>query len=110
MEQYVSDALRLLKQLISTPSTSRLETQAADVMAQYLQEWNIPFGREGNNLWAGCPDWDNQRPTVMLNAHIDTVKPVATWTRDPFQRWQAAYPSVRRQWPHQPVATRATHG
>ena len=85
MEQYVNDALRLLKQLISTPSTSRLETQAADVMAQYLQEWNIPFGREGNNLWAGCPDWDNQRPTVMLNAHIDTVKPVATWTRDPFQ-------------------------
>ena len=85
MEQYVNDALRLLKQLISTPSMSRLEAQAADVMAQYLQEWNIPFGREGNNLWAGCLDWDDQRPTVMLNAHIDTVKPVATWTRDPFQ-------------------------
>ena len=33
MEQYVNDALRLLKQLISTPSMSRLETQAADVMA-----------------------------------------------------------------------------
>ena len=85
MEQYVNDALRLLKQLISTPSISRLEAQAADVMAQYLQEWNIPFGREGNNLWAGCLDWDDRRPTVMLNAHIDTVKPVATWTRDPFQ-------------------------
>ena len=84
MEQYVNDALRLLKQLISTPSTSRLEAQAADVMAQYLREWNIPFGREGNNLWVGCPDWDDQRLTVMLNAHIDTVKPVATWTRDPF--------------------------
>ena len=85
MEQYVNDTLRLFKQLISTPSMSRLEVQAADIMGQYLREWNIPFGREGNNLWAGCPDWDNQRPTVMLNAHIDTVKPVATWTRDPFQ-------------------------
>jgi acetylornithine deacetylase len=32
----------------------------------------------------GCQDWDNNRKTVMLNAHIDTVRPVNTWTRDPF--------------------------
>ena len=54
-------------------------------MAAQLKAWNLPFGREGNNLWVGCPDWDANRPTVMLNAHIDTVKPVATWTRDPFE-------------------------
>ena len=24
------------------------------------------------------------KPTLLLNAHIDTVKPVSTWTRDPF--------------------------
>ena len=28
--------------------------------------------------------WQGNRPTVMLNAHIDTVKPVNTWTRDAF--------------------------
>jgi len=84
MNDYVADAVHLLKRLIETPSVSRDEARAADVLAEHLNLWGLPFGREGNNLWVGCPDWDNQRPTVMLNAHIDTVKPVSTWTRDPF--------------------------
>ena len=81
---YTADAVMLLKDLIAIPSVSRDETKAADRLAEYLTNWNLPFGREGNNLWVGCPDWDNNRPTVMLNAHIDTVKPVNSWTRDPF--------------------------
>ena len=85
MEQYVHDAVELLKQLIATPRVSRDEARAADVMAAQLERWGLGYGREGNNLWVGCTDWDNNRPTVMLNAHIDTVKPVATWTRDPFE-------------------------
>ncbi len=85
MEQYVNDAIELLRRLIATPSVSRDETKAADEMADFLTKWNLPFGREGNNLWVGCPDWDDSRPTLMLNAHIDTVKPVSTWTRNPFE-------------------------
>ena len=81
---YTNDAVELLKELIAMPSVSREETKAADKLAEYLTKWDLPFGREGNNLWVGCPDWDNNRPTVMLNAHIDTVKPVNSWTRDPF--------------------------
>ncbi len=81
---YTNDAVELLKELIAIPSISRDETRAADKLAEYLNYWNLPFGREGNNLWVGCPDWDNNRPTVMLNAHIDTVKPVSSWTRDAF--------------------------
>lgn len=74
----------LLRRLIATPSVSRDERAAADVVEEHLRLWGLPNGREGNNLWVGCPDWDNNRKTVMLNAHIDTVKPVSTWTRDPF--------------------------
>ena len=81
---YVQDAVELLKTLIATPSVSREETEAANKLAEYLNRWGLPFGREGNNLWVGCPDWDNNRKTVMLNAHIDTVRPVNTWSRDPF--------------------------
>ena len=81
---YTNDAVELLKELIAIPSVSRDEAKAADKLAEYLTKWNLPFGREGNNLWVGCPNWDNNRPTVMLNAHIDTVKPVNSWTRDPF--------------------------
>lgn len=85
---YTNDAVMLLKDLIAIPSVSRNEEKAADKLAEYLNLWHLPFGREGNNLWVGCPDWDNNRPTVMLNAHIDTVKPVSSWTRDPFQPMQ----------------------
>ena len=81
---YTYDAVELLKDLIAIPSVSKEETRAADKLSEYLDHWCLPHGREGNNLWIGCPDWDNNRPTVMLNAHIDTVKPVSTWTRGPF--------------------------
>ncbi len=83
-KNYTNDAVELLKSLISIPSVSRDEKKAADQLTAYLDKWGLPYGREGNNLWVGCPDWDNNRPTVMLNAHIDTVKPVSSWTRDPF--------------------------
>ena len=85
---YTNDAVELLKDLIAIPSISRNEDKAADKLGEYLAMWGLPYGREGNNLWVGCPDWDNNRPTVMLNAHIDTVKPVSSWTRDPFQPTQ----------------------
>ncbi len=84
IRDYTNDAVELLKELIAIPSVSRNEDKAADKLSEYLYRWGLPHGREGNNLWVGCPDWDNTRPTVMLNAHIDTVKPVSTWTRDPF--------------------------
>ncbi|MBQ1799206.1 MAG: M20/M25/M40 family metallo-hydrolase, partial [Prevotella sp.] len=29
--------------------------------------------------------WEEGKPTLLLNAHIDTVKPVASWTRNPFE-------------------------
>ena len=83
--RYLNDAVKLLKALIATPSVSRSEERAADLLTRYLMEWGLPYGREGHNLWVGCQDWNNDRPTIMLNAHIDTVKPVATWTRDPYQ-------------------------
>ena len=88
MNQFLSDAVELLKALIETPSVSRNEENAANLLASYLDKWQLPYGREANNLWVGCPDWQNNRPTVMLNAHIDTVKPVSSWTRDPYKASQ----------------------
>ena len=88
MNQFLSDAVELLKALIETPSVSRNEENAANLLASYLDKWQLPYGREANNLWVGCHDWQNDRPTIMLNAHIDTVKPVSTWTRDPYKASQ----------------------
>ena len=83
-EQYVSDAVQLLKKLIATPSVSRNEKDAADIMEQTIRSYGFEPQREANNLWIIDPHNDESRPTLLLNAHIDTVKPVASWSRDPF--------------------------
>ena len=63
IQAYTNDAIRLLKELIAIPSVSKEETAAANKLSEYLNHWDLPHGREGNNLWVGCPDWDNNRPT-----------------------------------------------
>ena len=78
------EAVALLKRLIATPSVSRDESAAADMIVQVLQEKGVQPQRKGNNVWALSPDFDESRPTILLNAHIDTVKPVGGWQRDPF--------------------------
>ena len=83
-EEYVSDAVELLKKLIATPSVSRNEKDAADIMEQTIRSYGFEPQREANNIWILDPHYDESRPTLLLNAHIDTVKPVASWTRDPF--------------------------
>lgn len=82
--QYPEEAVRLLRALIAIPSTSRDEKAAADLMEQTIQSYGFATHREGNNVWTVDPQYDAQRQTLLLNAHIDTVKPVKTWTRDPF--------------------------
>ncbi len=83
--QYTNDAIDLLKRLIAVPSVSRDECAAADIMEEELRRCGFCPQREGNNVWALSPDFDGSRETILLNAHIDTVKPVASWTRNPFE-------------------------
>ena len=83
-EEYVRDAIGLLSQLIATPSTSRNEKDAADIMEKALRNYGFTPHREANNVWVIDPHFDEQKPTLLLNAHIDTVKPVDSWRRDPF--------------------------
>lgn len=80
----INDAVDLLKRLIATPSVSRDEAAAADVMETYLKEKGLAPQRHGNNVWCMSCGFDEKKPTILLNAHIDTVKPVAGWQHDPF--------------------------
>lgn len=83
-ENMTTEAVELLKRLIATPSVSRDESAAADVMEDFMQKKGLCPQRHGNNVWAVCPDFLEGKPTVLLNAHIDTVRPVDGWTHDPF--------------------------
>ncbi|MBQ7496010.1 MAG: M20 family metallo-hydrolase [Bacteroidaceae bacterium] len=83
IEQLTSEAVELLKRLIATPRTSRNEAEAATLYADYLAAKGFTPCREANNVWVMAPDYDEHRPTLLLNAHLDTVKAVDGWTRDP---------------------------
>lgn len=83
-EFLTQEAVELLQELIRVPSTSREENQAADLLEGFLLGNGLETARDGNNLWCMAPSYDYQKPTLLLNSHIDTVKPVSTWKRDPF--------------------------
>ena len=81
----------LLRALIAVPSFSREETAACDVLEAWLREHRMdsfgaqyPLRRDGNNLILEQEGRGDGRPVLLLNAHIDTVRPVASYTRDPF--------------------------
>lgn len=78
------DALELLETLIATPRISRGEGAAADAVARWMVRHGLDARRHGDNVWALLQPWDDTRPTLLLNSHIDTVRPCAGWTRDPY--------------------------
>lgn len=81
--QYTNEAVELLKSLITTSSVSREECAAADILADFIEKCGLPAKRIGNNILVH-EALNPEKPTLLLNAHLDTVKPVSTWTRDPF--------------------------
>jgi len=80
MEKYIE----LLKTLISTPSFSKKEENAAEVMRSFLKNEGIPFQTKENNTWAFCKHYKNNKPTILLDSHVDTVRPAKGYTLDPF--------------------------
>ena len=84
LTHYTSEALTLLSALVSIPSLSREEDKAADFLQNYIEESGIMTGRSGNNIWCISPNFDLKKPTILLNSHIDTVKPVNGWRKHPY--------------------------
>ncbi len=80
MEKYI----QLLKTLISTPSFSKEEEKAAAIMRSFLTNEGIAYHTKDNNTWAFCKHFEEGKPTILLNSHIDTVRPAKGYTKDPF--------------------------
>lgn len=79
-----SDAIELLKKLIETPSFSREEDKTAHLLKGWFYNYDIPFNRHLNNVWAVNRNFDPAKPTLLLNSHHDTVRPNSAYTKDPF--------------------------
>ena len=77
------ELIGLLKGMVSIPSFSREEGPVADFIEGWLRTHGLETRRIGNNLWLDA-DPGSDKPLLLLNGHIDTVKPVGGYTRDPF--------------------------
>lgn len=80
----LSEAVELLSQLVRTESLSRNEENAAALIRSFLKARDIPYTEIANNTLCVAPGYDPARPSLMLNSHIDTVRPAAGYSFDPF--------------------------
>lgn len=79
----IQELIDLLKGMVAIPSFSREETAVADYIESWLKAHSLEPKRLKNNLWLDS-DPGSDKPVLLLNAHIDTVKPAGGYTRDPF--------------------------
>ncbi len=84
IERLTQQAINLLERLIETQSYSGQEHKTATLIEQWFHLQAIPFSRSQNNVWAINKYFDDNKPTLLLNSHHDTVKPNSGYTKDPF--------------------------
>ncbi|MCF0189871.1 MAG: M20 family metallo-hydrolase [Marinilabiliaceae bacterium] len=78
------ESIALLQKMVAIPSISRDEKSVADMLQEELTGCGLSVNRHNNNIWLKQSSWEDGKPVILLNAHIDTVKPAAGYTRDPF--------------------------
>ncbi|AYL94542.1 M20/M25/M40 family metallo-hydrolase [Mucilaginibacter celer] len=81
---FFSESVVLLQKMIKTQSFSGNESAVADIIHQYLYEYSVKVHRKGNNIWCFNKYYDETKPTILLNSHVDTVVPNEGYTKDPF--------------------------
>tara|TARA_B100001741_G_scaffold25500_1_gene18575 strand:+ start:714 stop:1808 length:1095 start_codon:yes stop_codon:yes gene_type:complete len=85
VKELTKKAIDLLKDLISIQSFSGKEDKTADRIEKWFEENNIDYQRINNNVWAKNKFFKDNKPTLLLNSHHDTVKPNSAYTKDPFK-------------------------
>lgn len=84
-DAYFNSAVELLQDLISTPSFSNEEDKVAGMWEDWLRMQGCEnIGRFHNNVFVLSRCFDPVKPTLLLNSHMDTVKPVSSYKRNPF--------------------------
>jgi acetylornithine deacetylase len=84
LQRLTDDAIGLLKKLIATPSFSKEEDNTAEIIENFLEAKGVNTYSYLNNIYARNKYFDDNKPTILLNSHHDTVRPNKGYTLDPF--------------------------
>ena len=79
------EAVELLKKMIEIPSLSREEEKVADLLESFIKGKGLIINRINKNIYIADSQIDTSKKTILLNSHIDTVKPVSGWKLNPFE-------------------------
>ncbi|WP_110495939.1 M20 family metallo-hydrolase [Candidatus Karelsulcia muelleri] len=78
------ECIQLLKKLINTPSISKEEQKTAEIIEFFFRKYNFFPKRKYNNIWIENNNYENDKYTILLNSHHDTIQPSYGWKTDPF--------------------------
>jgi len=81
---YLNDSIQLLRGMVAIPSPTFEEDAVCSMILAWLQDRGVGCERVGNNIIAANLEAGQGAPVVLLDAHIDTVAPAASYTRDPY--------------------------
>jgi len=87
MKEQYQIAVELLQKLIQTQSFSSEEHNTAAIIEAWLEDHGVNFNRNQNNVWAVNKYFDENKPTILLNSHHDTVRPNRGYTNDPYDAY-----------------------
>ncbi|MCP3140702.1 M20/M25/M40 family metallo-hydrolase [Pyxidicoccus xibeiensis] len=73
-------AAELLQALVAIPSVSGDEKLIADTVSGWAEGWGARVQRKGHNVWFSVGSGPRR---LLVNSHLDTVKPCAGWTYAP---------------------------
>ncbi len=77
-------AINLLRDIVSVPSFSGAEDACSLYLTEYLEKRGVAVQRVKNNIIARYNSAPADAPVLMLNSHIDTVRPSSGYSFDPF--------------------------
>jgi acetylornithine deacetylase/succinyl-diaminopimelate desuccinylase-like protein len=80
-----SEAVDLLRALVTRPSVSGDEGAIADFVARWLDECGLPSWIDDHGNVHAEVRGETRGPILLLNTHLDTVPPSGRWSSDPFQ-------------------------
>lgn len=84
MNKLTAESIDLLRRMIAVPSESFGEEAVAGLLYDTLGGWGLAPARYRNNIVCKCSTYSPGKKTLVLDAHIDTVRAASGYTRDPY--------------------------